>query len=282
MFATFGRTLELIKLSWGVLQSDRKLIAFPLLSGLAFLVFAGVMTGIGSGIGLLDRMGSEAGLALSDIGVLAITYFGLAFVIIYFNAALAGAAMVRLAGGQSTMSEGFQMANRRLPQIAGWALISATVGLILQAMRSNSRDNFLSQLVLSMIGGVWAYMTFFVVPILIVEGVGPIEAIKRSKSYFSKTWGEQLVSGFGFGIIRFIALLPAIIAAAVLSPVSPVAAMIVVVPVAGIALAVVNALEGIFKMALYEHVAEPQLESTFFEPQILSGAYSPGGTQAFH
>ena len=180
MFATFGRTLELIKLSWGVLQSDRKLIAFPLLSGLAFLVFAGVMTGIGSGIGLLDRMGSEAGLALSDIGVLAITYFGLAFVIIYFNAALAGAAMVRLAGGQSTMSEGFQMANRRLPQIAGWALISATVGLILQVMRSNSRDNFLSQLVLSMIGGVWAYMTFFVVPVLVAENIGPIGAIQRS------------------------------------------------------------------------------------------------------
>ena len=272
MFATFGRTLELIKLSWGVLQSDRKLIAFPLLSGLAFLVFAGVMTGIGSGIGLLDRMGSEAGLALSDIGVLAITYFGLAFVIIYFNAALAGAAMVRLAGGQSTMSEGFQMANRRLPQIAGWALISATVGLILQAMRSNSRDNFLSQLVLSMIGGVWAYMTFFVVPVLVAENIGPIGAIQRSGSLFKRTWGEQMVANFGFGMVGLIAVVAAGVPAFLIAQVSLVAGIGVGVVTVGVAVATVATLETIFKAALYGYVADGRVAEGFTE-DTLAAAY---------
>ena len=272
MFATFGRTLELIKLSWGVLQSDRKLIAFPLLSGLAFLVFAGVMTGIGSGIGLLDRMGSEAGLALSDIGVLAITYFGLAFVIIYFNAALAGAAMVRLAGGQSTMSEGFQMANRRLPQIAGWALISATVGLILQVMRSNSRDNFLSQLVLSMIGGVWAYMTFFVVPVLVAENIGPIGAIQRSGSLFKRTWGEQMVANFGFGMVGLIAVVAAGIPAYLIGQVSLVAGIGVGVVTVGVAVATVATLETIFKAALYGYVADGRVAEGFTE-DTLAAAY---------
>ena len=272
MFATFGRTLELIKLSWGVLKSDRKLIAFPLLSGLAFLVFAGVMTGIGSGIGLLDRMGSEAGLALSDIGVLAITYFGLAFVIIYFNAALAGAAMVRLAGGQSTMSEGFQMANRRLPQIAGWALISATVGLILQVMRSNSRDNFLSQLVLSMIGGVWAYMTFFVVPVLVAENIGPIGAIQRSGSLFKRTWGEQMVANFGFGMVGLIAVVAAGIPAYLIAQVSPVAGIGVGVVTVGVAVATVATLETIFKAALYGYVADGRVAEGFTE-DTLAAAY---------
>ena len=272
MFATFGRTLELIKLSWGVLQSDRKLIAFPLLSGLAFLVFAGVMTGIGSGIGLLDRMGSEAGLALSDIGVLAITYFGLAFVIIYFNAALAGAAMVRLAGGQSTMSEGFQKANRRLPQIAGWALISATVGLILQAMRSNSRDNFLSQLVLSMIGGVWAYMTFFVVPVLVAENIGPIGAIQRSGSLFKRTWGEQMVANFGFGMVGLIAVVAAGVPAYLIAQVSLVAGIGVGVVTVGVAVATVATLETIFKAALYGYVADGRVAEGFTE-DTLAAAY---------
>ena len=272
MFATFGRTLELIKLSWGVLQSDRKLIAFPLLSGLAFLVFAGVMTGIGSGIGLLDRMGSEAGLALSDIGVLAITYFGLAFVIIYFNAALAGAAMVRLAGGQSTMSEGFQMANRRLPQIAGWALISATVGLILQVMRSNSRDNFLSQLVLSMIGGVWAYMTFFVVPVLVAENIGPIGAIQRSGSLFKRTWGEQMVANFGFGMVGLIAVVAAGVPAYLIAKVSLVAGIGVGVVTVGVAVASVATLETIFKAALYGYVADGRVAEGFTE-DTLAAAY---------
>ena len=272
MFATFGRTLELIKLSWGVLQSDRKLIAFPLLSGLAFLAFAGVMTGIGSGIGLLDRMESEAGLALSDLGVLAITYFGLAFVIIYFNAALAGAAMVRLAGGQSTMSEGFQMANRRLPQIAGWALISATVGLILQVMRSNSRDNFLSQLVLSMIGGVWAYMTFFVVPVLVAENLGPIGAVKRSGSLFKRTWGEQMVANFGFGMVGLVAVVAAAVPAWVIAQVSMVAGIGVGVVTVGVAVATVATLETIFKSALYGFVADGRVADGFTE-DTLAAAY---------
>jgi len=272
MFATFGRTLELIKLSWGVLQSDRKLIAFPLLSGLAFLAFAGVMTGIGSGIGLLDRMGSEAGLALSDLGVLAITYFGLAFVIIYFNAALAGAAMVRLAGGQSTMSQGFQMANRRLPQIAGWALISATVGLILQVMRSNSRDNFLSQLVLSMIGGVWAYMTFFVVPVLVAENLGPVGAVKRSGSLFKRTWGEQMVANFGFGMVGLVAVVAAAVPAWVIAQVSMVAGIGVGVVTVGVAVATVATLETIFKSALYGFVADGRVADGFTE-DTLAAAY---------
>ena len=272
MFATFGRTLELIKLSWGVLQSDRKLIAFPLLSGLAFLAFAGLMTGIVSGIGLLDRMESEAGLALSDVVVLAITYFGLAFVIIYFNAALAGAAMVRLAGGQSTMGEGFQMANRRLPQIAGWALISATVGLILQVMRSNSRDNFLSQLVLSMIGGVWAYMTFFVVPVLVAENIGPIGAIQRSGSLFKRTWGEQMVANFGFGIVGLVAVLAAAVPAFLIGQVSMVAGIGVGVVTVGVAVATVATLETIFKAALYGYVADGRVAEGFTE-ETLAAAY---------
>ncbi|HJN92970.1 MAG TPA: hypothetical protein QGF05_09640, partial [Dehalococcoidia bacterium] len=70
-------------------------------------------------------------------------------------------------------------------------------------------------------------------------------------------------------------LLPAIAAGAILAPISPVAAIIAVVPLAGIALAVVNALEGIFKMALYEHVAE-DVQSEFFEQDVLTHAYTPG------
>ena len=122
--------------------------------------------------------------------LLGITYFLLAFVIIYFNAALVGAAMVRLAGGTPTLGDGFRLANSRLPQIAGWALISATVGLILQILRSQSRDNFVGQIALSVVGGVWAYLTFFVVPVLVAEQTGPISAIKRSSSLFKRDLGR--------------------------------------------------------------------------------------------
>ena len=84
MFATFGRTWQLTKMSWGVLQSDRKLIAFPIMSGVALVILAALLTGVGAGFGTFERMGEaeSAGLAEADIVLLGITYFLLAFVII--------------------------------------------------------------------------------------------------------------------------------------------------------------------------------------------------------
>ena len=276
MFATIGRTWQLTKMSWGVLQSDRKLIVFPMMSGLALVILAALLTGVGAGFGTIDRLGSEsAGLAEADIVLLGITYFLLAFVIIYFNAALVGAAMVRLAGGTPTLGDGFRLANSRLPQIAGWALISATVGLILQVLRSQSRDNFVGQIALSIVGGVWAYLTFFVVPVLVAEQVGPISAIKRSGSLFKRTWGEQAVASFGFGIVGFLAALVGLLPAVLVGMVSPMAGLAVGVVTVGLAIATVSTLEAIFKAALYGYVADGSVGEGF-DRNTLDGAYGAG------
>ena len=283
IFRTFGNTWNITKISASVLRKDKELLLFPIMSGIFVLIIVGIAVAIGASIGTLDRLdagpGDEAQLTAGDIvlGVLAIV--AAIFVINYFNAALMGAARHRLKGGDPNLRTGFAAVNKHLGAVFGWSVISAIIFILLTYLRGRT-DSFIGRMMIGIVGAVWAYMTFFVVPILIVEGVGPIEAIKRSKGYFSRTWGEQLVSGFGFGIIRMIALLPAIIAAAILVPLSPVAAAIVVVPLAAIALAVVNAMEGIFKMALYEHVAE-NVQPQFFDRALLEGAYGAGGTQAF-
>ena len=275
MFETIGRTWELIKLSWGVLQGDRKLVAFPLLSGVAFVILAVLLTGLGTGIGTLDRLSTGTGISGADFGLLAIIYFLLAFVVIYFNAALAGAAMVRLAGGNPTMADGFRMANQRLPQIAGWAVIAATVGLILQVLRSQSRDNMIGQIALSIVGGVWAYLTFFVVPVLVAESISPIAAIRRSSSLFKRTWGDQVVANFGFSIVGFVAVLLAAIPAWVIGQVlSPVAGVAIGVVTVGLAVATVSTLETIFKAALYGYVADGRVADGFTQ-EALESAYGP-------
>ena len=277
MFATFGRTWELTKMSWGVLQSDRKLIAFPIMSGVALVILAALLTGVGSSLGTFGRLAEAetAGLAEADFVLLGITYFLLAFVIIYFNAALIGAAMVRLAGGTPTLGDGFRLANSRLPQIAGWALISATVGLILQILRNQSRDNFLGQIALSIVGGVWAYLTFFVVPVLVAEETGPITAIKRSSSLFKRTWGEQVTANFGFGIVGFLAALVGLVPAILVGMVVPMAGLVVGVVTVGLAIATVSTLEAIFKAALYGYVAAGNVGQGF-DRNTLDGAYGPG------
>ena len=153
MFRTLERTWDLTKLSWRVLKKDRELVLFPVFAAVALLILAGLMSGIGASTGTLARLdGGTEQLTGVDVGLLAVTYFLMAFVLIYFNAALIGAAMVRLGGGDPHMRDGFRLANRRLPQILGWALISATVGLILQALRSQSRDNFFGQIAISLVG----------------------------------------------------------------------------------------------------------------------------------
>ncbi|MDE2640451.1 MAG: hypothetical protein OXI03_07700, partial [Chloroflexota bacterium] len=58
------------------------------------------------------------------------------------------------------------------------------------------------------------------------------------------------------------------------------AGIIVAIPLVAIGLAVVNALEGIFKMALYEQVVE-NVQPQFFEPEVLQNAYHPKGVEAY-
>ena len=274
MFQTIGRTWELIKMSWAVLKKDRELVLFPVMSTVALVILAGLMMGVGASVGTVDRL-SDTGATEVDIALLAVTYFLLAFVVIYFNSALIGAAMIRLAGGDPTVRDGLRMANKRLPQILGWALISATVGLILQVLRSQSRDNMLGQIVLSLVGGVWAYLTYFVVPILVAEGLGPFAAIRSSGSLFKRTWGEQVTSNIGFGILGLVAALigalPAILVATVSLPVG----IAVGVATVGLALAIVTALEGIFKAALYGYVADGRVPEDFTRDS-LAGAYQSG------
>ncbi len=264
MFETFGRTWELIKMSWSVLKKDRELVLFPVMSTIALGILAGLMFGIGSSLGTVDRLAAaEPAFTGPDVALLAVTYFVLAFIVIYFNSALIGAAMVRLGGGDPTVGDGLRLANKRLAQIAGWAFISATVGLLLQALRSQARDNFLGQIVLSLVGGVWAYLTYFVVPVLVAEGLGPIAAIRQSGSLFKRTWGEQVVSNIGFGLLAFVAsvigALPAILVATVSIP----AGIAVGVVTVGLALSIVTALEGIFKAALYGYVADARVPEDF-------------------
>jgi hypothetical protein len=61
------------------------------------------------------------------------------------------------------------------------------------------------------LGMGWSLVTFFVVPVIVVERVGPIKAAKRSMSVLGQTWGESLTANFGISFIVFGATLLGII-----------------------------------------------------------------------
>lgn len=256
MFSNIGHTFSLIGQSWRVLMQDRRLILFPIMGAVALLLVVGVFAGVATTTGSLDRLDTIAGggeteatpadMILSGI-LLAATYF----IVMFFNAALIATAMERLKGRPATISYGISKASSHAPAILGWAIIAATVGLILNALRDRT-DGFLGQIALSIAGGVWAYMTFFVVPVLIVEGLGPIAAIKRSGALLKGTWGNQVTANFGFMFLYIGAALIAFLPAALLFTVSPVLGLTVGVALVALAMGTVQALEGIFKAALYD------------------------------
>lgn len=283
MFQTIGRTWNLAKLSWGVLMKDKELVLFPVLAFLAVAVIVAVFASIGLATGSLDRLdaavnsregSASESLTIWDVALYVIGFVAVTYAVIFFNAALIAAAIERLRGGDPNVGSGLRAVVPQMHNILGWAIISASVGLVLQMIRSRT-DSTLGRIAVSIAGGVWAYMTFFVVPLLVVRGVGPVEAIKQSASLFKRTWGEQVTSNFGFGIFYVVAMIVAVIPAALVFSVQPVAGVIVGIPLVALALGAVQATEGIFKAALYEYAAEGVVPAGF-EGADLGGSYRPG------
>ena len=277
MFRTIGHTFSLMKMSWRVLMQDRELILFPIMAGIGVAILVGVLAAVAAATGTFDRLETAtsgtaaAGEEVQAIDViLGIAVYTMAyFIVIFFNAALISAALERLRGGDPNVGSGPSHALKHIHTILAWALIAATVGLLLQMARS--RSGTFGRIALSIVGGVWAYVTFFVIPVLVTEGIGPIEAVKRSGGLFKKTWGQQFTASFGFGLVYIVAVLIAFLPAALLFALSPILGIIVGVFTVSIAVGTVQALEGIFKAALYEFAnGETPLG---FERSTLSSAY---------
>jgi hypothetical protein len=207
-------------------------------------------------------------------------YLAMSFVVIFSNSALVGAAMIRLRGGDPTVGDGFRIAMDHVGQIFGYALISATVGMILRWLRE--RGGLAGQIVAWLGNLAWGLATYLVIPVLVVEGIGPVEAIQRSAGLLKRTWGEQIVGNFSisliFGLLGFVAALliglPLILIAAATGSafVVVLAVGIVVIVIAAIAL-VGSTLNGIYVAALYRYAVEGEVNPQYFRPELVEGAF---------
>ena len=203
-------TWELMKSSWRVLMRDKALLLFPVISGVACILV--LLTFIAPAIGLLPgglRSGFQGSENVLEYVLLFCYYLCNFFVIFYFNAALVAFVDARLRGGEPTLRGSLREAAECLPQIAAWAIVSSTVGLVLKILES--RAGFLGRIVIAIVGVGWSLVTYFVVPLIVIERKGAIEAIGASKDLLGKTWGKQIVSGLGYGLIGFLLTVPAIV-----------------------------------------------------------------------
>lgn len=282
MFSRFSNSWELVKASYAVLRSDKELIVFPLVSFIGVVIvtitFALPMAAAGIFQDLAEGRSARTQAQVLGLVIGFLFYLVMYTVIFFSNTALVGAALIRLRGGDPTLRDGFRIASQRLPAILGYALISATVGMILRAI--SERSGLIGQIVVSIIGFAWSVATFLTVPVLVVENVGPVEAVKRSASLLKKTWGEQLVGNFSIGTIFGLLIVAAILlggalitAAAATKSVGLVVMVTVVVVLAVLALALVSsALGGIYQAALYRYATDGDTGG-YFSEDLIQGAF---------
>ena len=202
-------TWELMKASWHVLMRDKVLLVFPVVSGIAcFLVLLTfIVPALGAGLAGSGGLFHGQGEILTWV-LLFFYYLCNFFVVFFFNAALVDFVVTRMRGGEPAIGKSLRAAVACLPQIALWAVVSSTVGVVLKALEG--RAGFLGRLAVALVGVAWALVTYFVVPIIVVERKGALEAVGGSKDLLARTWGKQIVSGLGYGLIGFLLTVPAI------------------------------------------------------------------------
>lgn len=280
MFERFSRSWNLVKASASVLKQDKELLVFPLLSSAALVVVTLAFIVPVIGLGTLDAIKSEAQMEVAGYVIAFFFYFSQYFVIFFFNSALVGAAMIRLEGGDPTVRDGLRIAGSKFGVILAYAAIAATVGMVLRIIQE--RVGFIGKIIVALIGVGWNLATYLVVPVLVHEQVGPIQAIKESASLFKKTWGESVIGqaglGLAFSLIFFAVVLVGaglIGLAAMTKSIGLVITMVVVTVLAVAITALVQAaLAGIYAAALYRYATTGE-GSVGFEAQTMKLAFAP-------
>jgi Family of unknown function (DUF6159) len=279
----FSRSWELVKQSFAILRSDKQLMLFPVLSAISCLVVTAL---IATGGTILMLPGITAAHASGEqyhpnqsplflVGMFTL-YVANYFVIVFFNVALVGVANSRLMGGSWTFRDGLELAWARKGTILQWALVAATVGMILRTLEE--RMGLLGRLVMRIIGIAWALACYFVVPVLAFEDLSPIEAVKRSSKLFRDTWGEKVIGGFSFSLVSFVLMLPGIglfIVATFLGGIKGLLFGFAIMVLYLLMLSVMmSAVQGIFNAALYRYACFKQVPPAF-DAQLVTSAWTP-------
>ncbi len=272
-----SRSWRLMQASMAVLAADKELRCSPPL-GLAMLPVSITFLWPAYALGLVSDVQSGTEGARWTGYVVLFVFYVVQYTVVILQLALVGMALMRLDGRDPTVSDGFRIAASHARTILGYALIAATVGVVLSMVRE--RGGAAGRAVSSFGGMAWNLATFLVVPVLVVENVGPVEAVKRSGALLKRTWGEQIVGGVGIGLVTFLAVMalvavfvPLMVLAAQTASIALITTIVAIFTVLLIALIMVNgALGAIFTAAVYRYAVDGEA-GQFFDQELVASAF---------
>ncbi len=261
----------LFKEAWRFLRADKELLLVPVLSFVFSFVLFGIWTTVItlSGGSVIDFVGEERAMQISEY----VYMFGV-YVIAAFSLALAQAIIVHIVyvrahGGNASLSDGISRAFTNIGPLFIWSLITSTVGVILRTI--SERSALVGKIVTALLGAAWAILTFFVIPIMVLDKKNAFLAIPTSAQLFKKTWGETLVANVTLGGIFVLAHILVLMSfvGLIIYGVSTNNALLMITAGVGVVIwlliaTIVHAtLEGILKTLLYIYAAENVVPSNF-------------------
>jgi uncharacterized protein DUF6159 len=258
----------LTKKSWALLNEHRELIRFPLYGAIATMPLAILF--FGPGLYLLDKDTLAGAIPLLVIGVYVLSVVGF-----YFSVGLAAAANMIFNGERATIADGLAVARENFSQICGWAALSTAISVLMGVLEN--QGGIAGNIAARLVGMAWSLVTFLAVPVIAIEGTGPIETLKRSASIFRQRWGQQITGNIAIGAAVFlVGVLPAVLlivaGVALWSSASFLGALLVVIGalVLAIAMLVSRALSGVFGVALYRYALDGQAVGGFTSAELES------------
>jgi len=251
-----------------VLKDDRSLAVFPVVSIASAAIALLAVVALGAAIA------EAVGFDWVVLPFLAVGGYLATFLVVYFNVALAGAARKSIDGRDTTLADGLAVARQRRGMIAKWALLQFGIGVIISVLGSllsdGSGDEPAGNVLTSVAGAAWSLASFFVIPLLALEGLGPSAALHRSVGLVREQWAEATVGRTGISLVVFlVAVLPVAGAFSAADELSATDAALggvawgVALLGLVIALAVGSALGVIFRVELYRYVTGGELTDNF-------------------
>ena len=260
-----------------VIKNNKTLIFFPIMSTIStLLIFLVISTGAFAAFGFdIERVMNRAGSMQDSPQVMSYVilfiYYLINFTIVtFFNVALVYCARDIFNGYEVDHKEGIAFALSRIGNILSWAMLAATVGIVLKIIEE--RVGVVGAFIVGIIGVGFTIASFFVIPVLVNEDVGPVDALKRSMDIVKEKWGESIGANFSFGVFYFLgALLIAFPIGYLAYKINPIIGISIGLLIMFLISIVITAAQTVFLTAVYQHVNDRSVE--YFQTGYLDGAF---------
>ena len=264
--------------SWAVLKENPYLFAFPVIGVVLSIIPLAVF-----GIPALYFVETDNNWIAIPLAIALM--FGVQAVITFPAAGLVSAVDEEMHGRDASVGAGMSAAFSLFSPLVAWSAILTVVSVLINLIRGNGQGGLISNLLRGVLAAaadiMWQLITFFVLPVMMIEKASPIDAIKASSALFKKQWGTQLAGGVRIGgLVALLVILPGALilgagvgivfagttAAAIIGVVTAAIGFLVIV-LGGL---VINAMRGIYSVALYYYAKDGEVLGGFTGEELQS------------